>query len=441
LSDQQTPVRGVRAVLPEGTLPVGIGLIVSGISAYGFLSLSQAGLGEIDSKHVAQLWFATFILAPGFFLPVEQEVGRALAHRRALVQGARPVLAKALVLAGGLLASVILFLIASSALITSELFGGNWFLFGSLLLAFAGYSTAHFARGVFAGSGRFQAYGEFMAGDGLIRVLSSAVLVALGVEAAGAYGLLVGLPPFIALAVAFRGRSGVAEPGPAASWSEITQNLGWLVIGSLFAAALVNAGPLAANLLADPSQDDLVRDFSFAVLIARIPLFMFQAVQAALLPKLARLAAQGAYADFQRGLRKLMVVVLGIGAIGVLGAFVVGPKALELMFQAEASRRTLTLLALGSAVYMVALAVAQAVIALHGHARVALGWTSAMAMFVLVTLFSSRDLLLRVELGLVAGSLTAAAVFALALRQRLRSGARPDEASIYEALVDFPVEP
>ncbi len=67
------------------------------------------------------------------------------------------------------------------------------------------------------------------------------------------------------------------------------------------AAALLNAGPIAANLLAKPGQDRLVSEFSYAVLVARVPLFLFQAVQAALLPKLARLAAQGQFDDFSRG--------------------------------------------------------------------------------------------------------------------------------------------
>ena len=78
-----------------------------------------------------------------------------------------------------------------------------------------------------------------------------------------------------------------------------------------------------------------------------------------------------------------------------------------MLFDSELSRRTLTLLALSSAVYMVALALAQAIIALRGHAWVALGWGAGMAAFVLVTAVAGDDLLLRVELGLIAGSLAA----------------------------------
>jgi len=83
------------------------------------------------------------------------------------------------------------------------------------------------------------------------------------------------------------------------------------------------------------------------------------------------------------------------------------------MFSAEAvlSRRTVGLLALASALYMLGLAMAQAVIALHGHARVALGWLVSVVVFALVTTFWGHDLLLRVEMGLVLGSAAAVISF------------------------------
>ena len=100
------------------------------------------------------------------------------------------------------------------------------------------------------------------------------------------------------------------EPGPEATWSEVTPNLGWLLLGSVFAAALLNAGPIATTLLADdPTRTPRSPQFAYGVLLARIPLFMFQAVQAALLPRLTRLAARGELDEFRGGLRRLMIVV------------------------------------------------------------------------------------------------------------------------------------
>ena len=84
----------------------------------------------------------------------------------------------------------------------------------------------------------------------------------------------------------------------------------------MFAAALVNAGPLAATLLADDDEKELVTQFTYGVLLARIPLFLFQAVQAALLPRLSRLAARNEIAEFRSGFARLMKLVLLVGVVG-----------------------------------------------------------------------------------------------------------------------------
>jgi len=216
----------------------------------------------------------------------------------------------------------------------------------------------------------------------------------------------------------------------------VTPNLGWLLLGSVFAAGLVNAGPIAVDLLAGNAPPDVVTQFGYGVLLSRVPLFLFQAVQAALLPRLARLAGRGELDQFRNGFRKLMLVVIGVGIAGVAAAAGFGPSLLSRVYDASLSRRTLTMLVLGSAIYMVALTIAQAVIALHGHALVAIGWGCGMAAFVLVTWLSTDDLYLRVELGLVASSIAAAVFFAFALRSRLATGVTPDEGSLFEAATD-----
>src|SRR4051812_611172 len=415
-------------------MPVGLGLVISGIATYGFLSITKRALGEDEFAPLSLLWFITFILAPGFFLPVEQEVGRALAHRRALGEGGLPVVRKAAVLTICLLVAITLVMVVVSPILVHQLFDGDWALMLGLLLAFACYSVTHFTRGLWSGTGRFTAYARLMGTEGVLRLVGCAAIAAAGVTGVGWYGLLVGIPALIASLVSTGGQHHVVSPGPEASWGELTPNLGWLLAGSVFAAALVNAGPLAAQVLKEPGQERLVSQLSTGVILARVPLFLFQAVQAALLPKLARLAATGAYDEFKRGFRKLMLVVLVVGVVAVVGSFIAGPFATKVLFPPEIGRRTVTLLALASAIYMGALALAQATIALHGHAKVALGWFVGLAAFVAVTAIPQDDLLLRVELGLVAGSVGACIALGLSLHLLLHSGVRPDEESLIEAL-------
>jgi O-antigen/teichoic acid export membrane protein len=144
--------------------------------------------------------------------------------------------------------------------------------------------------------------------------------------------------------------------------------------------------------------------------------------------------------EFVVGFRRLMKVVLGVGVLGVSGAFVLGPLAVEILYDSELSRASLATLALGSVFYMVGLAMAQAVIALHGHALVALGWTTGMVTFVLSTWLTSGEVFRRVEIALLVGSGAAMVVFWLALRARLRAGAVPSQESVIEAMTDMPFE-
>lgn len=430
-----------RTPLPEGTIPVGISLLIAGVATYAFFKVGTVAVGGAEAfAPIAAMWFAVFALAPGFFLPLEQELGRALSHRRATGDGGQPVVQKVVRLGGVLVAFVTIAILLLSPVIASSYFDGDWFMVIALIAAFAAYAPAHMSRGIAAGTGRFHDYAVVLGADGIVRIVLCIALAVVGVTAAGAYGMAIAVSPLFAVAYIARRGALRTKPGPPAEWAEVTPNLGWLLVGSVCAAALLNAGPITASLLAGDDEEALVTAFSYGVLLSRIPLFLFQAVQAALLPRLSRQAAQGAYAEFRAGLTRLMLLVVAVGVVGTVGAFVLGPWALEFMYDADLSGRTLAMLTLSSAVYMLALATAQAVIALQGHSLVAIGWAAGLAAFVLATWLSSDEVFRRIELGLVASSVVALIAFALALRHRLKVGATPTNASIMEAMTDMPFE-
>lgn len=435
-----TTERDSRAPLPEGTFAVGIGLLIAGLSSYAFFKVGQEALGKDDFKPIVALWFATFVLAPGFFLPLEQEMGRALAHRRAVGRGGRPIVMRVVPLGLAMAAVVIAVIAGLSSIATREFFEGYGLVTAALIIAFMSYAPTHLARGICSGEGRFAAYGIVMGADGFVRVVGCVILWQLDVTNVGAYALLVALSPLSGVLIVWARRQLVTSPGPEAPWSEVTPNLGWLLLGSVMGAGLVNAGPIAIDVLAANDEAEKVTRFGNGVLLARVPLFLFQAVQAALLPRLARLAAQNDLEEFRAGFRRLMLVVVSVGLFGTVASFAFGPAVLDVVYDGGLDRSTLTLLALGSAVYMVALATAQAVIALHGHARVGIGWLSSMVVFLLCAWLSSDDLYLRVEIGLVASSVAALIYFAWSLRDLLKEGAQPDRDSAFEAFIGNPIE-
>ena len=149
------PDSSPRIPLPEGTLSVGGGLLIAGISSYAFFKVGQEALGKEDFKPIVALWFATFVLAPGFFLPLEQEMGRALAHRRALNQGGRPIVARIVPLGAAIAGIIVAVLAGVSSIATREFFEGYGLVTAALIIAFFAYAPTHLARGICTGQGRF----------------------------------------------------------------------------------------------------------------------------------------------------------------------------------------------------------------------------------------------------------------------------------------------
>jgi O-antigen/teichoic acid export membrane protein len=438
LSDNPTP-QASRIALPEGTVTVGIGMFIAGISAYIFFKIGQQALGQDGFKPIVAMWFIAFTTL-SIYQPIEQETSRAIAHRLALNQGGLPVVKRIVQISLVGLVVLLAVLIIVSKQLNDQFFEGNASVTFSVFVLICFSLPGFLARGICSGTGRFGAYGLIIGADGAVRMIGCAVLWLAGVTHVGAYALMIGVSPIVGvIAVGLAGKLRV-DDGPEATWSEVTPNLGWLLMGSLFAAALVNAGPITVDILGSSEPAEVVTRFGNAVIFARVPLFLFGAVQAALLPRLAKLAAQRKLSEFSRGFRQLMILVCGVGVVGTIGAFLVGPQVLDLVYQGGIDRRTMTLLALASAMYMVGLATAQAVIALRGHAVVAWGWSVSFISFVLIAWLSSNDLYLRVELALVGSSLIAIVVFGAALRRRMASNVIFDPESILDAFAERPLD-
>jgi O-antigen/teichoic acid export membrane protein len=428
--------------LPEGTLEVGVGLVLAGLSAYGFTVVAARALGKTDYAPLSVLWAMVFLAGPGFFLPLEQEVSRALAARRALGTGTGPVVRRAAMFGAVICVLLVTVTLITSPLVVSRLFDHDWLLMVGLVLGMIGYCIELLARGTYSGLGRFRPYSIVIGAEGLVRFFICAGLAIAGVTYAGWYGLALGIAPLVAVMLSLRGQRGLVSEGPDAPWSELSSALGALLVGSVLAMALVNGGPIAMKILAAKGEDEKVAAFFTAVIIARIPLFLFQAVQAALLPKLSALASAGRFDEFKIGFRRLVTVIGGAGFIAILAATLIGPNAIEILYGSDyrLGHRTVGLLAAGSVLFMLAQAMAQAVIALGGHTRMALCWAVSVMTFIIFTV-AGHDLYLRVEVGLLAGSTIACLGMAALVAQLVRSGASVHTGDLIEAIHDLSVEP
>lgn len=434
---------GRRNPLPEGTLSVGAGLVLSGITTYVFLVLAARALDPELYAPLGLLWTAVFLLGPGLFLPLEQEVSRALAERGAQGLGGGPVIRRAGALALALLGLLLVAMAALAPVLLDKLFDDQLLLLVGLGLGLVGIAAGHLARGACSGQGRFRPYSVFLGADGVVRLLICIALVVAGVDTPGPYGLAVGVAPCLAVVIALARERDLLRDGPDASWREVSGALLALLVGSILSFTLINGSPLAIDLLGTEAEQADAGRFLNGLIIARVPLFLFQAVQASLLPRLSSLAGGGRLDEFREGLRRLLLVTAAIGAAATAGAFAIGPFVVRTLFGAdyELDHRTLGLLALGCGLYMLASALSQAVIALGGHQLVAASWAVGVLGFVLASAFAADELFLRVELGLLIGSAAAVLAMGASLAIRLAGGAELRPGALIEALHELPLEP
>jgi O-antigen/teichoic acid export membrane protein len=430
-----------RLPVPEGTYAIGAGLLVAGLTAYGFQIVAAKELSDDAYAALNGLWAIVFVVAPGLFQPLEQEVARALAHRRARGIGGGPLVRRAAVLGAILALTVGAICLVFSQPLIDELFHDYTGLLIALFVALGTYYLAHITRGTLSGNGRFGPYGLMHGTEGTVRILLCVGLAIAGVTAPGWYGLALSLPPLIAVAVSLRGQRGLLTPGPSAPYNELSSALAMLLVGSVLAQLLSYASFLGVTLLADPDQTEEVSGFITGLFIARIPILLFQAVQAALLPKLAGLTGAGKQDDFRTGVRRLLLVVAGLGILGTVGGFLLGPWAGELLFPDKwiLGNRDMGLLALGSGTFIVALTLAQGLIALKAYARALTAWTVGIVAFVVATA-SINDLFLRVEVGFVAGGVAASVMMGLLLANQMRHGARATVEDLVEVIEHEPLE-
>jgi len=213
-----------------------------------------------------------------------------------------------------------------------------------------------------------------------------------------------------------------AQPSPAADVQELSTALGWLLVGSVLAQALVNAPPIAAKLVAHGSDSVAAGQVLTGTVLARLPLFAFAAVQAALLPGLAALVATGDRDGFIRGLTRLLGAAAVVTVAATLVAATVGQELLHLFFgdRYNLSNHVLMQLALASGIYMGAVIAGQSLLALRRYRAAAAGWAVGAVAFVVVAAVGG-DLVTRVVDGFLLGTVAAAAALGLVLVQQVRS--------------------
>ena len=405
------------SLLPFGTSGILWGLVVNGLTTYSYLVVARHALGDDGYGGLAVLWALVNIGGFGLFQPLEQEVARATADRASRGVGSAPVLRRAGVLGAAQFVLVTAGLVAAWPLGLDSLLDDRPELLVALVLALGAFAATQLVRGILGGRHLFGRYALYFVVEGGVRMALAMALAVAGVAAVGAYGMAIAVALLVAAAVAVGLRRPFVRPGPPASYRELTPALGFLLIASIGEAFILNVGPVAVDIVAG---DDLGADapgvFLNGMLIARIPLFFFQAVKASLLPNLATLAGQGNLVGFRNMQLKISAAVAAVAAATTVLAALVGPAVVSFVFGDELGRVDMALLAASGGGLMLMLSLALGLVAL-GHTRLAvMGWVAGIAAFAVMVSFD-LEAFLRVETALVAavtaGSLVAGGLLRL----------------------------
>ncbi|MFC6705034.1 lipopolysaccharide biosynthesis protein [Flexivirga alba] len=419
--------------MSSGAVRVGIGLGFFGLSSYAFLAIAARQLTPANFAVLSTLWVLVYTGGPGVFLPFEQAIGRAAAMHRADPVEERAVFRMLVVASAVAVAALLLIALAFHGVLVRHLFGGSESTFVALLLSLIGMWGAYVTRGVFAGHDRYTAYGVQLAVEGVARIVLGAIAVWLAWSLAGfALGLAVALlvSVLVTLRAAGGGHRREFETTVATEDSGHRTQLrilGWLILGGLGMQVLVNIGPVIAQATSDGSTGS-AGHYLGALMLARLPLFAFAAVQAALLPGLAHTVADGDGRAFRRSLRNLFVLIGGAMVLFTLILAVAGPWLVHVVYGAGFGihRIDLVLLAIGTGIAMLAIVAGNAVVAVGAASASAWAWIGSVAVLMVVVVLMPGSIFVRLEVSYIAGVTAALVGQLVAVFARVRAGARSD---------------
>jgi O-antigen/teichoic acid export membrane protein len=390
-----------------GARILSIGIACTGVVTFAYFSVASYVLDDADYKGISLLWSILFVTVSVIYRPIEQLLSRTIATRRARgLHAGHPLRTPLLIQAGFALAALLAALALHGPIV--HLFDGSNALYWVLVVAVLAYAASYFARGWLAGHQWFGLYGGLVFMEASSRLLF-ALAVAIGI-ASGQSAVALGMAaaPFVSLVVVPLAFARRPREGEAREESE--ESLG-LARGGRFAVAvlavmlaeqtLINGGVLAAQAT---SPGTPVAGYVFnALLIARAPLQLFQAVQGSLLPHLAGLhASAGTRDQFARAVRITVTAIAAFAGAVALGLLLVGPTVMSVLFSDHASygRLGLAAVGLGMGAHLAAGTLNQAALA-RDHAGAAAGaWLLSAAAFVgWMLLPAIGDELARAEVG------------------------------------------
>ncbi len=402
-----------------------VGLGLQAATTYLTLILVGRLLGAALFGAISALYVLLSSVATGLFLPLEQEIARRRGVER--TTGLRdPTLITRTTVRALTWALAVDAVALAAYPITLRILGGQVWLLAALSVALPGYACCFVSRGSFAGSGALARYGIQLSVEGIFRLIvvlvltladtGSVVWVGWTFAAAPWTALVVSLVGYVTLTGAFRHRHADGR-GDA-----LGRALGLLLVSSLASQLLVNAGPVVVQLVARPSERASAGAFLAALVVVRVPVFLYTAVQPSFLPAMAAHAAADRRTEFLVLTRRVLVSCAALTIVSTALLAMVGPPLIAALFQFPQELSSWTFAATGVAVglFLAATIMGQALLGRGRHAAIAAAWLVGIGGLVVGTAWPA-DAVGRATHGFLLGSITAVTTFSILLARELRN--------------------
>ena len=386
-----------------GSAYVLVSFFISGALTFGFQFLSAQVLGRPDFGRLMLLWSATFMTVQILWIAGTQTLGRYISERESKGQDWRPVVRAVKRWQVWVLVAFVVGSILAGPLLTSVVFGGEYWLAIIFIISVAAYAPEYFRRGIFNGHRQFSRLGGQILAESSGRLLIAGAFFVFGYGVIGP-AIAIAIAPIIGV-LAVRPApvdppKSVSVPFDAGSASRFAAPV---LVCMACAQAFANGGPLLLKLFGvSYTQIGL---FGAALILTRVPQYVISPVIGSWLSHASRkLATEGPDA-FDRFVARAAGLVGLVGVLMLGGTWVLGQWVIKLAagHDYNPSRSLLMSLAALAAFYLICDLMNQTLFARGLGRLAALAWVSSLPFAGICLAVLNVPILYRVSISLVIG--------------------------------------
>lgn len=404
-----------ESISGRSALGVGAASIVAAVAGIVILFVTSHALTPADNAEFLSFWAALFFVC-GVLGGVQAETTRAVGSARNLpadteraAGGRAPVLLSALIVGGcGALA-----IVALSPLLADYVFQRNTAAVIAALAVTAVLFPCHATlAGAAQGMDKWSLFAGQVSLEALLRLAAIGAAAAISLPLVGLeLACLLALAAWIIMAVIFPGGRIALRARADVPLGKLLRNTGHALVSAASSAALIVAFPILLKLTTSQPEYASSAPILLAISLTRAPIMVpLQAFQGVALAEVVRNPKQG-----WKALRKPLLALLGIGAIGAVAAWFIGPWLMLFFGPAYAvGGWTLAAFTFAAALMAILTLLGTVVIGLGHHRAYSAGWLTATIVAVVLLLLPA-SVEIRSILSLSLGPLAGIMVHAIAL--------------------------